>query len=67
MGVMLFLGLFIPNPLAGLFLLALGGFLGWLLALSWPALELSSRWIRVVVVIAILAAAVWRFAGFGSS
>lgn len=67
MGVLLFLGLFIPNPVAGLFLLILGGFLGWLLALSWPALDGSSRVIRVVVVIAVLASAIWRLAGFGSS
>ena len=67
MGVFLFLGLFSPTPLAGAFLLVLGGFLGWLLALSWPALNVGSRWIRVIVVIAILAAAIWRFAGYGSA
>ena len=57
----------LPPPLAGAFLLVLGGFLGWLLALSWPALNVGSRWIRVIVVIAILAAAIWRFAGYGSA
>lgn len=67
MGLFLFLGLFLPTPLAGAFLLVLGVFLGWLLALSWPALNVGSRWLRVVVVIAIIAAAFWRFAGFGSA
>ncbi len=54
-----------PTIWAGLLLFVLAGFLGWLLALSWPALVPSSRWIRLLVVVAIVAAAIWRVTGSG--
>jgi hypothetical protein len=57
--------LLVPSPFAGFFLLILGAFLGWLLALSWPALMPASRWLRLIVTAVILAAAFWRFAGYG--
>ena len=63
MGALLFAGLLITEPWAGLLLLVLAGFLAWLLALSWPALVPSSRWIRLLVVAAIVVAAFWRFTG----
>jgi len=53
MGALLFAGLLITEPWAGLLLLVLAGFLAWLLALSWP----------VLVVAAIVVAAFWRFTG----
>lgn len=65
LGAMLLGGLLLPGAWAGLLLLVVGGFLGWLLALSWPALIPSSRWIRLLVIVAVLAAAFWRFAGYG--
>lgn len=58
-------GLLIPSSFAGIFLLVLGVFLGWLLALSWPALAPSSRYIRLLVVVVVTIAAFWRFAGYG--
>lgn len=63
MGALLLAGLLINAAWSGLLLLALAAFLGWLLALSWPALVPSSRWIRLLVVVAIVAAALWRFTG----
>jgi hypothetical protein len=38
MGVLLLGGLLLPSQFAGLLLLVVAVFLGWLLALSWPAL-----------------------------
>lgn len=65
MAVLLLAGLLLPSSLAGLLLLALAGFLGWLLALSWPALVTSSRLLRLVVVAAIICGGVWRLTGNG--
>jgi len=58
-------GLLIPGAWAGIFLLALGLALAWLVALSWPAIIPSARVIRVLVVGVVIAAAFWRFAGYG--
>ncbi len=65
MGAVLLAGLLVPAAWAGLLLLVLAVFLGWLLALSWPALAPSSRWIRLFVVIAIVTASIWRLTGSG--
>lgn len=65
MGALLLAGLLIPGRWAGILLLVLAGFLGWLLALSWPALAVTSRWVRLLVVAVIIFAAFWRFAGAG--
>lgn len=65
MGVFLLLGLLVPGRLAGAFLLVLAAFLGWLLALSWPALTTGSKVIRLAVNLMVLVAAGWRFAGYG--
>lgn len=65
MAAFLLLGLLLPTSIAGIFLLILGAFLGWLLALSWPALTPGSRYLRLAVTVAVVAAAFWRFAGYG--
>lgn len=65
MGVLLLAGLLIPSPLAGLLLIVLGLLLAWLVALSWPAIEIPSRAIRVLVTLMIFAAAFWKLGGNG--
>lgn len=65
MVALLFGGLIVPSPIAGLLLLVLGAFLGWLLALSWPALTPGARFLRLAVCLVIVFAAFWRFAGYG--
>ena len=65
MAALLLAGLLAPGRWAGILLLILVAFLGWLLALSWPALAVTSRWIRLIVVAVIVFAAFWRFAGYG--
>jgi hypothetical protein len=66
MGTFLFLGLIQTGGLSwlgGIFLLIVGGFLGWLLALSWPVLSPGRRLTRVIVVAAVLGIAVLKFLG----
>lgn len=65
MGLLLLGGLLIPSPLAGLLLIVLASFLAWLVALSWPVLPAGARWLRLVVVVVVAAAAVWRLSGRG--
>jgi hypothetical protein len=63
---LLFLGLVLTGPLAwlgGLFLLLVCALLGWLTALSWPAISPGSRLLRVVVVAALLGVTVLKLAG----
>lgn len=66
MGTFLFLGLIQTGGLSwlgGIFLLIVGGFLGWLLLLSWPVLSTGRRISRIVVVAAVLGIAVLKFLG----
>ncbi|MFZ1855124.1 MAG: DUF6703 family protein, partial [Candidatus Nanopelagicales bacterium] len=63
MGALLLTGLLLPSSWAGLLLVALAAILGWFVALSWPAIVPSARALRVVVIIVIAAAAVWRLTG----
>ena len=66
MGAFLFLGLIQTGSLSwlgGIFLLIVGGFLGWLLVLSWPALTPGRRATRLIVVAAVLGIAVLKFLG----
>ncbi len=66
MGAVLFLGLIQTGSLAwlgGIFLLIVGGFLGWLLVLSWPALTPGRRATRLIVVAAVLGIAMLKFLG----
>ena len=64
--VLLFLGLVLTGPVAwvgGLLLLLVAAFLGWLTALSWPAITLGSRALRVLVVLALVGVAAFKFLG----
>ena len=63
MGALLLAGLLVPGAWAGLFLVILTALLAWLVALSWPALAGSAKVIRVLVVVVIAAAAIWRLTG----
>lgn len=66
MGAFLFLGLIQTGNLAwlgGIFLLIVGGFLGWLLALSWPVLTPGRRATRLIVVAAVIGIAALKFLG----
>jgi len=61
--VTLFLGLALPWPWTGLLLVAIGLFLAWLTALSWPATSAGSRALRIVVNISIIALGVLKVLG----
>ena len=66
MGAFLFLGLIQTGSLSwlgGIFLLIVGGCLGWLLALSWPVLTPGRRATRLIIVVAVLGLAVLKFLG----
>lgn len=65
LGALLLLGLFVSSAWAGLFLLAVAVFLGWLTTLSWPALQPSARLVRSAVVAVVAVAAIWRLTGNG--
>lgn len=62
----LFLGLIQTGDLAwlgGILLLLVAFFLGWLLVLSWPVIGFVSRLLRLVVVIAVVGIAIYKFMG----
>jgi hypothetical protein len=61
--VLLIAGLAIPWPGAGILLLLLSAFLGWLLALSWPILSWGGRTLRALAVVALLVMGVLRLLG----
>ncbi len=63
LAALLLLGLLLPFRLAGLLLLVVAAFLGWLLALSWPLLSGQGRLLRVLVVAIVLGAGIGRLAG----
>ncbi len=63
LAVLLLVGLAAPWAWAGVFLLVVGVFLGWLLLLSWPITPGSGRLIRLVAVVAVFGAAVARLTG----
>ena len=66
MALLLFAGLVMPAPLGWLgaiFLVIVAVFLGWLLALSWPVIGFSARWLRVFVVAALLGIAALKVMG----
>ncbi|TXH43862.1 MAG: hypothetical protein E6Q90_05450 [Actinobacteria bacterium] len=64
MGVLLLLGLAVPGNWAGIFIVIVGLFLAWLLALSWPVITPGSRALRLVVTIVVLGAGVARMFGW---
>jgi hypothetical protein len=61
--VLLLAGLAVPWRWAGILLLVIGAFLGWLLALSWPVLSTGGRVARLLAVLALLVAGVLKLAG----
>jgi hypothetical protein len=64
--ILLFGGLIFTGAFAwigGLLLLLVAVFLAWLTALSWPAISGGARFIRVVVVLALLGLTVLKFMG----
>jgi hypothetical protein len=61
--VILLAGLALPWAWAGVLLLVLGAFLGWLLALSWPIVSWPGRTIRALAVLALLVIGVLRLLG----
>ncbi len=61
--VLLVAGLAVPWRWAGVLLLVIGAFLGWLLALSWPILPTTGRVTRLFAVVALLVAGVLRLLG----
>ena len=64
-GVLLLLGLALPWRWAGIFLIAIAGLFGWLLALSWPVISNQSRLFRIIVVVVVAGAGIARFFGWG--
>lgn len=66
MALLLFFGLIQTGNLAwlgGIFLLIVAAFLGWLLALAWPVLGGAAKFIRVIVVAALIGLAILKFGG----
>ena len=64
MAALLVAGLMVnPGGLGGLFLLVLVAALCWLTALSWPALTVAGRILRVITILAALAVVYARFTG----
>ena len=63
LAVLLVAGLALPWGAAGLLLLIVAVFLGWLLALSWPIISWPGRIIRGLAVLALLAMTVLRLLG----
>jgi len=65
-GSSLLLGLVLSDSFAWLgafFLLLVAAFLGWLLALSWPLLSGGRRFIRLLVVLALIGLAFYKVTG----
>jgi hypothetical protein len=66
LGSSLLLGLILTDAwawLGGIFLLFVAAFLGWLLALSWPLLSSGRRFIRILVVGALVGMSILKFGG----
>lgn len=59
----LMVGLLVRGPLGAATLVLLAGFLGWLLALSWPALGPPARVVRLAVVAGLVTVAATRLPG----
>lgn len=61
---LLLAGLFVSNGVVGgLLLIALGGVLGWLVALSWTLITPTAKLVRSLLVIFVLAYAIGRMTG----
>lgn len=61
--VLLLAGLALPFPAAGLLLLVIAAYLGWLLALSWPITSWGGRALRLLAVLMLLVMTVLRLTG----
>ena len=58
-------GLLLPGAIGSVFLVILGLFLLWLIALSWPVLPTGSKVMRLIVVLLVFGAAAMRATGRG--
>jgi uncharacterized membrane protein len=65
MAAFLVAGLLLPGGIGSVFLVILGLFLLWLIALSWPVLPTASKVMRLIVVALVFGAAVMRATGRG--
>jgi hypothetical protein len=63
LGVLLVAGLALPFAWSGLLLLVPIVFLGWLLLLSWPVITPSGRLLRLLAVLVLIGAMVFRVQG----
>ncbi|MFN8169359.1 MAG: DUF6703 family protein [Candidatus Nanopelagicales bacterium] len=63
LAVLLVAGLALPFTWSGLLLLIPTAFLGWLLLLSWPVIKPGGRLLRLIAVLVLLGAAVFRLTG----
>ena len=61
--IMLFFGLVLASPWAGILLILIGLFLSWLTAVSWPAISSGSRVLRVAVDLGMLVLGVLKLLG----
>ncbi len=57
----LLLGLLLPYAWAGIFILVLAVFFGWLVLLSWPRLPNGARVARIAVLLLLIAAPIAKF------
>ena len=64
MAVFLLLGLLIDQAWAGIFILAIAGFLAWLLALSWPVILTGSKIFRTIVIVVVAVVGVMKLMGW---
>ena len=62
-GAVLLGALLAPSPWGPLLLLVVAAFLGWLVLLSWPALDVRGRLIRLVTLALVVGAAVVSWNG----
>lgn len=63
LAVTLFAGLTLKATWSGILLVAIAVFLSWLTAVSWPAIGVGSRILRVVVDVAVLGLGVLKMLG----
>ena len=61
--LVLLLGLLLPYAWAGVFLIVLAAFLGWLVVLAWPRMPSTARVMRGVVVLLLVGAGVAKMLG----
>jgi hypothetical protein len=61
--VLVFVGLYSGPVIGGLCLLAVAGFLGWLVLLSWPTLGRTARLVRLLVLGIVVGTALSRLSG----